>query len=479
MAQDAEGHAAFSLATTASTLAKHRDDTAAHRRAGFSALSSNGDIWGRAGIGRSWLQSLVAASPVVLAPLASVSIFITLARFDGSLSEFAAAAAREGFWNLLALYGPKLTYKGLVAMVYWVGLQAVLYKYLPGETAVGQYTPAGYLLSYRINGLQAWIITHLLYAGLSFFGIIDPGFIPRNWSSLVAAMNLAGFVVSGLALVKAYVMPTHPEDRKFSGSSLYDFYMGIELNPRLGNGFDLKLFTNGRPGMMAWTLVDLSNMAYQYQKQGYIEPSLILMTILQTIYVLDFFVNESWYLRTIDIAHDHYGFYLAWGCFCFLPTTYTIQGQYMGLYPTSANSLYLGLVFAVGLAGYALFRSVNYQKDAVRMSGGKCLIWGKPAEYIVATYKTSDGKEHSSLLLCSGWWGFSRHANYVGDLFLSYSMCALVGSTNVVVWLYAFWMTVLLVHRCKRDEKRCSTKYGAAWGEYCKRVPWRFIPGIW
>jgi 7-dehydrocholesterol reductase len=219
MAQDAEGPATFTLATTASTLAKHRDDAAAHRRAGFSALSSNGDIWGRAGIGRSWLQSLVAASPVILAPLASVSIFITLARFDGSLSEFAAAAAREGFWKLLIQYGPKLTSKGLVAMMYWVGLQAVLYKYLPGETAVGQYTPAGYLLKYRINGLQAWIITHLLFAALSFFDIIDPGFIPRNWSSLVAAMNLTGFVVSALALVKAYVMPTHPEDRKFSGTA--------------------------------------------------------------------------------------------------------------------------------------------------------------------------------------------------------------------------------------------------------------------
>lgn len=40
-----------------------------------------------------------------------------------------------------------------------------------------------------------------------------------------------------------------------SASWLYDFYMGIELNPRLGDNFDLKLFTNGRPGMIIWTLV--------------------------------------------------------------------------------------------------------------------------------------------------------------------------------------------------------------------------------
>lgn len=237
-------------------------------------------------------------------------------------------------------------------------------------------------------------------------------------------------------------------------------------------------------------------MAYQYQTRGsHISPSLILVTILQVIYVLDFFWNEGWYLGTIDIHHDHYGFYLVWGCFCFLPTTYTIQAQYLGLHPSSSTDsgekLYLGGVFAVGLAGYALFRSVNEQKGRFRRFYSHpqsssfqrrrecCLIWGKPAEYIVARYKTSDGKEHTNLLLCSGWWGLSRHANYVGDLLVSYSCCALVGSLRVVVWTYAIWMTLLLVHRCLRDEKRLADKYGDAWEEYCTRVRWRLVPGVW
>lgn len=30
------------------------------------------------------------------------------------------------------------------------------------------------------------------------------------------------------------------------------------------------------------------------------------------------------------------------------------------------------------------------------------MIWGKKAEVIKATYRTEDGKEHESLLLCSG-----------------------------------------------------------------------------
>lgn len=224
---------------------------------------------------------------------------------------------------------------------------------------------------------------------------------------------------------------------------------------------------------------DISTIAYQYQEYDHVSPSLVLVTILQTLYALDFFVNESWYLRTIDIAHDHYGFYLAWGCFCFLPTTYTLQAQYLGLYPTEPNPLYLAAVFLSGLAGYALFRSVNDQKDNVRRSNGNCLIWGKPARFIRAPYKTSDGATHESILLCSGWWGWSRHANYVGDLLLSTAVCALCGTSKVVVWFYAVFMAILLVHRCIRDERRGSAKYGAYWEEYCKRVPWRFVPGIW
>ncbi|TDZ29488.1 7-dehydrocholesterol reductase [Colletotrichum trifolii] len=249
-----------------------------------------------------------------------------------------------------------------------------------------------------------------------------------------------------MAFVKAHVTPTHPGDRKFTDSTAYDFYMGIELNPRLGEHFDLKLFTNGRAGMMTWTLIDVSNLALQH-RNGTMSTSLILVTFLHSIYVVDFFANESWYLRTIDITHDHYGFYLAWGCFTWLPTMYTLQAQYLGRYPTSPSPAYLAVTFSLGLLGYYIFRRVNAQKDLCRRTSGDCLIWGEPARFIVAPYRTSDGTLHKSLLLCSGWWGVSRHANYTGDLLLSFSMCAVAGTTTLLVWFYAIFMTGLLLHR--------------------------------
>jgi len=335
------------------------------------------------------------------------------------------------------------------------------------------------LLPYTVNGLLAWFVTHVAAVSLVYAGVLDPALLAKHWAGLLVSVNIYGFLLSTFSYVKAHLFPTHADDRKFSGSIIYDFYMGVELNPRIGKLGDFKLFTNGRPGIVAWTLIDLSFAAYQYQLHGYVTYSMIVVIILHTIYVVDFFYNEDWYLRTIDICHDHFGFYLGWGSLVWLPTTYTIQTQYLARYPTHLPLPVALSILSTGLVGYYIFRSVNHQKDIVRRTDGNCMIWGKPAEYVRCTFKTSDGKTHESLLLCSGWWGWARQANYLGDLIISYSMCAVCGVNNLLPWYYAIFMTILLLHRINRNEMRSRGKYGKDWEAYCKKVPWKLLPGIY
>jgi 7-dehydrocholesterol reductase len=218
MARNAQGLSQAIGSTTTLIRPRRNRPIKATGMAAEPQVTTDTDIWGRAGPGRSWLRSLIAASPLFLAPMASISTFIALAQYDGSLSLFAVAVKEHGLCDIYGQYGPQTTIKGIAAVICWVGLQAILYHYLPGEKHQGQHTPAGYLLDYKCNGLSAWIVTHLLYATLIWLGILDPGFIPRNWSSLIGAMNWAGFVISALAFVKAYIAPTHPKDRKFSGT---------------------------------------------------------------------------------------------------------------------------------------------------------------------------------------------------------------------------------------------------------------------
>lgn len=57
-------------------------------------------------------------------------------------------------------------------------------------------------------------------------------------------------------------------------------------------------------------------------------------------------------------------------------------------------------------------------------------------------------------------------------------MCAVCGPYHLIPWSYAIFMTSLLIHRCYRDEERCSIKYGADWKAYCQQVRWKLIPGV-
>ncbi|KAG7268565.1 hypothetical protein CRUP_036322, partial [Coryphaenoides rupestris] len=203
----------------------------------------------------------------------------------------------------------------------WVGFQLFLYMCIPDITT-------SLINRYEINGLQCWLITHAAWlANAHYLHWFSPTVIFDNWIPLMWCANILGYTVATFAFVKAYIFPTNAEDCKFTGNVFYNYMMGIEFNPRVGKWFDFKLFFNGRPGIVAWTLINLSYMAKQQQLYGHVTNSMVLVNVLQGIYVVDFFWNEAWYLKTIDICHDHFGWYLGWGDCVWLPYLYTLQAR--------------------------------------------------------------------------------------------------------------------------------------------------------
>jgi protein-S-isoprenylcysteine O-methyltransferase Ste14 len=40
-------------------------------------------------------------------------------------------------------------------------------------------------------------------------------------------------------------------------------------------------------------------------------------------------------------------------------------------------------------------------------------------------------------------------------------------------------LTVLLVQRAARDDKKCAAKYGDAWKAYCERTRFRIVPFVY
>lgn len=43
-------------------------------------------------------------------------------------------------------------------------------------------------------------------------------------------------------------------------------------------------------------------------------------------------------------------------------------------------------------------------------------------------------------------------------------------------WFYFVFFMIMIVHRATRDIERCRRKYGAAWTQYEKEVPYLFFP---
>ncbi|KAL5361138.1 ergosterol biosynthesis ERG4/ERG24 family-domain-containing protein [Aspergillus floccosus] len=336
--------------------------------------------------------------------------------------------------------GPVLGYAG------WVAVQAMLYTVVPGKVVHGPPTPGGHSHAYLINGLLCWFLTLCCFALAGYLGGVSViASVARDWGALLVVANIYGLITAVLAYVKAHVSPTFGRDRRFSAF-----------------------------------------MAKQYETFGSISNSMVAVTLFHAIYTIDFFANEdwylpltnaAWYLSTIDIALDHFGFCLGWGPAAWLPMIYTCQAQYLALYPTQLPWGIFSILLTAGLAGYILFRLSNYEKQILRGSGSNHFIESRQ-RVIRAQYATGSGDVHESQLLYSGCWGIVRHPNYVGDIIFSFCTCLTCGWNHILPYIYFIYMTCLLVHRSHRDEKRCSTKYGAYWEEYKRLVPWRMVPGI-
>ena len=358
------------------------------------------------------------------------------------------------------------TLRALWIYAAWLGLQALLQAVVPGRKVYGKLLADGTRLQYKLNGLASFLITLGLFWGLVAGGIIDPSALLNEIGALISVVII--FVFAFSIFLYLFGKRRKPKEAP-SDSVIHNFFMGYALNPRIGS-FDIKLFFEARPSLIGWIVLSFTFAAVQFQAAGRVTTPMALVCGFQFVYILDYFIFEEAILSTMDVVHDHFGFMLCFGDAAWVPFTYSVQAFYLVTHRHSLPgwaAVLIGVLFA---AGYCIFRLTNLQKHRFRQNAGKP-VWGKKPEYI----RTAEG----SKLLVSGFWGWSRHFNYVGDILmaLAWSLPCLFGS--LLPYFYPIYFTILLVHRERRDYHRCSRKYGGDWEEYCRRVRWRILPGIY
>ncbi|KAM8938904.1 delta(14)-sterol reductase TM7SF2 isoform 2-T2 [Pelodytes ibericus] len=350
----------------------------------------------------------------------------------------------------------------------WISLQAVLYMLPMGKVTEGITLRDNTRLKYRINAFQAMIVSGIL-AGVGLTMGIPLSYAYDHFLQLAVAAGFLALVLSIFLYIKALTAPESAlAPGGNSGNPMYDFFIGHELNPRIGS-FDLKYFCELRPGLIGWCLINLCFLMKEVELQGSPSLSMILVCGFQTIYVMDAMWHEEAILTTMDIVHDGFGFMLAFGDLCWVPFTYSLQAYFLVSHPQE-----LGTYSAIGIVllntlGYIIFRGSNSQKNAFRRNPEDPKVTG------LQTIPTATGKR----LLVSGWWGLVRHPNYLGDLIMALAWSLPCGLSHILPYFYVTYFTVLLIHREARDEHQCKKKYGVAWQEYCRRVPYRIFPYIY
>lgn len=304
----------------------------------------------------------------------------------------------------------------------------------------------------------------------------DIGIVYDKMGNFLASMNIFALCFCAMLTVKGLYFPS-TKDNGSNGNLIVDFFWGTELYPRI-LGFDVKQFTNCRFGMMYWQVGLICYAARQYSDIGYVSSSMFVSVFLQSVYVAKFFLWETGYFCSMDIQHDHAGYYICWGCLVWLPSMYTMHTYFLTKHPILLTLPGTIAILVGGLLSIYINYDCDRQRQEFRRAEGKLKIWGKEPEYIVAKYLTKDGTERSSLLLASGWWGLARHFHYIPEVLASVFWCVPAQTTFPLPYFYPFYLTILLTDRAWRDDLRCSDKYGEDWKRYCAKVPNKIIPGV-
>ncbi len=420
----------------------------------------------------SWLTThLVPLLLLVFSPPFAVVLWVIITFYDGSV--LAALSSPPG--QLLAkIPMPSGAAAGL--LLGWLGFQLLLLRLLPGKRHLGPITPRGNRPEYRLNGVAAFIVTHVVWFAATGLGLFSGTIVYDHFGELLVTASTFALVLCGWLYVKGLRFPSST-DAGGTGNFLWDFYWGTELHPRL-LGVELKQLFNCRFAMMGWSIILLSYAAAQVEEHGHLSTSMMVCVGLQVVYIFKFFVWEGGYFNSLDIMHDRFGFYICWGVCAWLPIVYTIAGLYLVDHPRELGGFGAIALFAAGVAAIRINYAADEQRQRVRATAGETKIWGRRPELIRATYTPADGQPRENLLLVSGWWGVARHFHYVPELALALAWTIPVGFDRLLPWFYLFFLMILLTHRALRDDERCARKYGPAWDEYRKRVPWRMLPGV-
>lgn len=357
--------------------------------------------------------------------------------------------------SVLGFFAPAIVYAVIT----------LLHLVVPARQVRGYVTdPAtGEPYRYRLNGLVVYLCTVAIWAGLCAAGLLPWDFFwTTRWEGLAGACTL------GLLFTLWVVLPAPSTGKPF----LLELYLGRRENPQwLGGRIDAKMWLY----LVGATMLGLNLYSFAMHHQltfgAEASPGIWLHVGLFSFFLCEYLFFEEVHLYTYDFFAERVGFKLGWGCLLFYPYCYAVGLWSVADRPAGlASPPLLVAAAAIFFVGWCFARGANMQKFTFKRDPSARFLGIEPRV-------VTDGQRK---LLVSGFWGVSRHVNYLGEILMSVGLTLALGHPEVwTVWLYTVYYLVLLVPRQIDDDRRCKAKYGPLWDEYTSQVRFRIVPGIY
>ncbi|KAK3326496.1 Delta(24(24(1)))-sterol reductase [Apodospora peruviana] len=370
-------------------------------------------------------------------------------------------------------------------VMYWTFLifEGALYCLMPGVWAYGKPLPheGGKQLPYYCSAYPSFYTTIGVAAALHFTGLFPLYTIIDEFGPLLTVAIISGWIVSIVAYVSAFVRgATH----RMTGSHIYDFFMGAELNPRMFGILDFKMFFEVRLPWYILFLLSSATAARQWERYGYVSGEVGFMLMAHYLYANACSKGEELIISTWDMYYEKWGFMLIFWNLAGVPLSYCHSTLYLASHEPEEyrwNRWALVALYVSYLFVYWVWDSCNGQKNSFRaMESGKFVKRNSfpqvPWQSIEnpKTIETNVGNK----ILCDGWYGLARKVHYTCDVYFAVTWALVAGFKSPFPWFYPIFFCCMITHRCIRDIERCRNKYGDAWKEYERRVPYLLIPYV-
>lgn len=169
--------------------------------------------------------------------------------------------------------------------IYWTFfiVQGAMYCLMPGIWTKGKPLAhlGGQQLDYYCSAVASWYATIIGAFVLHYTGILKLYTIIDEFGPIMTVAIISGYIVSIVAYFSALYRGA---EHRMTGSPVYDFFMGAELNPRMFGILDFKMFFEVRLPWFILFLLSLGTAARQYETLGYVSGEVGFVLLAHFLY---------------------------------------------------------------------------------------------------------------------------------------------------------------------------------------------------